>query len=200
MYSLTMREASQKQAFQALYEAHYPRILGYALRRTACAEDAADVVADVFATAWRKLDEIPRGDEALLWLYGVARRVLANHRRKQRGRSAVLEMLARDYDETFGVDLLPATGGVSRMLAEAWSALTPDDRELLGLLVWETLSVEQIATVVGCARPVAKVRLHRARRRFAHELDRLGYPLKPETLSRHVRPGRAGALPDTEAM
>jgi RNA polymerase sigma-70 factor (ECF subfamily) len=43
------------------------------LRRTDNADDAADVIAETFLTAWRRLDEIPAGDQARLWLYGVAR-------------------------------------------------------------------------------------------------------------------------------
>jgi RNA polymerase sigma-70 factor (ECF subfamily) len=35
------------------------------------AEDAADVVAETFLVAWRRLDSVPGGDEARLWLYAV---------------------------------------------------------------------------------------------------------------------------------
>jgi len=64
-----------------MYAAHRVPLLGYALRRTDNTDDAADVLAETFLAAWRRLDEVPRGDEARLWLYGTARRVLANHRR-----------------------------------------------------------------------------------------------------------------------
>ena len=189
-----------------MYQANYARILGYAARRTASPEDAADVVAETFTVAWRKFDGIPPGDEAALWLYGVARRVLSNHYRKRESRGAVFEMLARDYEEAVWVDPLPVIGGVTPGLRAAWRALRAEDRDLLGLLVWETLTMEQIASVVGCSRTVAKVRIHRARRRFARELEREGVPLqpgvplKPSPPTRHVQAGRAGALPDTEAM
>jgi RNA polymerase sigma factor (sigma-70 family) len=206
MYSVTMFESARQQRFHSVYQANYARILGYAARRTTSPEDAADVVAETFTVAWRKFDEIPHGDEAALWLYGVARRVLYNHHRKRVSRGAVLEMLARDYEEAVWVDPLPAMAGVSPGLRVAWLALRAEDRDLLGLLVWETLTMEQIAAVVGCSRTVAKVRVHRARRRFARELEREGVPLasdaplKPLALTRHVQAGRAQALPDTEAM
>jgi RNA polymerase sigma factor (sigma-70 family) len=199
MYSVTMRSAEDSRRFHALYEENYARISGYALRRARCPEDAADVVADTFAIAWRKSDEIPADDEAVLWLYGVARRVLSNQGRRRESHAAVVEMLARDYEEAVWTDPLPYQG-VGRPLLDAWGALSADDRDLLGLLVWETLTVDQVAAVVGCSRPVAKLRVHRARRRLARELERRGYPLKPETLTRHVQAGRAGALPDSEAM
>ena len=214
MYSVIMLDSPQQQRFRAVYQANYARILGYAARRTASADDAADVVAETFAIAWRKFDEIPGGDEATLWLYGVARRVIANHHRKQASRSAVLEMLVRDYEEAVSFDPLLSPGGISPALAGAWQALKPNDRDLLGLVVWETLTMEQIASVIGCARAVAKVRIHRARRRLAEELGRRGIEvpgvkhgvqsttageLKPGAASRHIEVGRAQALPDSEA-
>ena len=72
---------AREDAYRALFDAEFRRILGYALRRTACATDAADVAAETFLVAWRRFDEVPAGAETRLWLYGVARRVLANHQR-----------------------------------------------------------------------------------------------------------------------
>jgi Sigma-70 region 2 len=40
--------------FRAVYDANYHRVLGYALRRTTSRQDAEDVVADTFLTAWRE--------------------------------------------------------------------------------------------------------------------------------------------------
>src|ERR1700735_4326130 len=65
----------------ALDAAHCAPILGCAPRRTHNPADAADVIAETFLTAWRRLDAVPPGDEARLRLYGVARRVLAHYRR-----------------------------------------------------------------------------------------------------------------------
>jgi DNA-directed RNA polymerase specialized sigma24 family protein len=67
--------------FAAVYAKTYRSLLGYALRRCHSPDDAADVVAETFTIAWRRAADLPAGDEARLWLYGVARRVLANHLR-----------------------------------------------------------------------------------------------------------------------
>jgi len=80
------REDERCARFRALYEANYDVILGYALRRTLHA-DALDVVAETFTVAWRRLERVPGGDEARLWLYGTARRVLANHERAAQRRA-----------------------------------------------------------------------------------------------------------------
>jgi RNA polymerase sigma-70 factor (ECF subfamily) len=68
-------------------------LLTYVLRRVDRAEDAADVVAETFLVAWRRLDKVPAGDEARLWLYGVARRQLANQRRGQLRRLRLADRL-----------------------------------------------------------------------------------------------------------
>jgi len=49
-------------------------------------------------------------------------------------------------------------------------SLSPMDQEVLRLTEWERLDLSQAAAVLGCSRTAAKVRRHRARRRFARRL------------------------------
>jgi RNA polymerase sigma factor (sigma-70 family) len=55
-------------------------------------------------------------------------------------------------------------------VAAAFARLSEDDREVLALVAWEELDAEEVATVLGCSRNAARIRLHRARRRLAREL------------------------------
>ena len=71
---LSVLGEDRRRRFEDIYTANCTPILGYALRRTGSGDDAADIVAETFLTAWRRLDDVPPGDEARLWLYGVARR------------------------------------------------------------------------------------------------------------------------------
>ena len=52
---------------------------------------------------------------------------------------------------------------VRRTLAQ----LPARDAEVLRLDAWEQLTGEELAYVLGCSTAAARVRLHRARRRFA---------------------------------
>src|SRR5215472_5942856 len=144
--------------FEALYTANQAAILGYALRRTASPDDAADILAETFLTAWRRLDELPPGDDAKLWLYGIARRVLANYYRGERRRSALADRLPAEFD------------GECAKIAEALRRLPQQQRELLALNAWEGLDHGEIAIVLGCSRNAVRIRLHRARIRLAAEL------------------------------
>lgn len=154
-----------KEEFAAVYATTYRGLLGYALRRCDTPEDAADVVAETFTIAWRRAADVPSGDGARLWLYGVARRVIANHRRG----------VQRHAHKTAALrDSLTAPVHDDSPVNEVFRALPDRDRELLTLVAWEGLSVPEIAAVLGCSRNAVSIRLHRARKRFARALRAAG--------------------------
>lgn len=160
-----------RACFRALYDAHAPALLAYALRRVAAASDAADVVAETFLVAWRRLDDVPAGDEARLWLFGVARRVLANQRRGEQRRHRLADRLRQELD----VRVAPGrSGGASDTVAavqEALDRLDEQDRELLRLTAWERLTPTELATVFGVLPATMRTRLHRARLRLRTALE-----------------------------
>jgi RNA polymerase sigma factor (sigma-70 family) len=167
--------ASPRERFERLYRENYEPILGYAQRRTG-ADDAADVLAETFLVAWRRLDTVPDGEEARLWLYGTARLILANHERARRRRGR-LDQRLREVAEP-----VAAAGGGRGVLAAAFVRLSAHDRELLSLAAWEGLDAKQIGNVLGCSANAARIRLHRARRRLAGELERAGWSVNPHVL------------------
>jgi RNA polymerase sigma-70 factor (ECF subfamily) len=146
-----------------LYVEHADAVSAYARRR---AEDpvAEDVVMEVFVVACRRLEEVP--DEALPWLLGCARRVLANQRRGAIRAVALTDRLV-SAARSAGVD-----DAAAELLAGALEQLDSRDRELILLTFWEGLDSRELALTVGCSRGAATVRLHRARRRLRHALER----------------------------
>lgn len=160
--------------FEEVYEAYSGLILAYAVQRTANPHDAADVVAETFAVAWRRIHDVPEGDEARPWLYGVARKVLANHHRSDRRRRRLGDRAASDLRTRIIDAAIPVDGPDRRAIAEAFKALGDGDQELLTLVGWEGLDRDEIATILGCSRATVRVRLHRARRRFERELNKAG--------------------------
>lgn len=79
--------------FEAIYRECADRVHAYAMRRAAPAM-ADDVVNETFLVAWRRLDAVP--EEPLRWLFGVARRVLANRRRTESRATALWLRLAAE--------------------------------------------------------------------------------------------------------
>jgi RNA polymerase sigma-70 factor (ECF subfamily) len=147
--------------FEALFEAHHRALLAYAARRCPSLTDAEDVVADVFVVAWRRLDDVPAGDDALPWLYGVARRTIGNQRR---GTARRANLQAR-LEQTTERPVVPPPADTEPAL-EALSRLSRDDQELLRLVAWEGLSHAEIAQALGISVNAVAIRLHRARARF----------------------------------
>ncbi|MEO3872409.1 RNA polymerase sigma factor [Nonomuraea sp. B12E4] len=165
-------EGHRKTRFEAVYTETYERILGYAVRRCDSPHDAADVVAETFAIAWQRVDTLPTGEEARLWLYGVARNVLANHRRGQtRHRLRSME-LDTDIADLYGFS--PEGSVELGAIAREFRLLPEDDQELIALVAWEGLDHGQIAKVLGCSRNAVRIRLHRARKRFSKAIAGAG--------------------------
>lgn len=162
------------EAYRRLYDTNVRAILGYALRRTTSSEDAADVTAETMLVAWRRLHEMPAGDDARLWLYGVARRVLANHRRGAERRD---RLGTRLREQLAAVVPDPADHVADRLgVRAALDRLGPSDRELLQLTAWEGLEPREVAEVLGIPARTVRTRLSRARARLRHELGDVSPP------------------------
>ena len=177
-------EAERRERFALLYQAHYLQILGYVLRRRQSSEDAADIVAESFLTAWRRLDDVPEEPATLLWMYGVARRILANHHRGTRRRLHLEERLRQEI-ATLGEAIGPAESSEIEDVRKALAQLRERDREILGLVAWEGLSSNELGIVLGCSANAAKIRLHRARKRLAARLSHSGVAEKPGHATGH---------------
>lgn len=105
------------------------------------------------------------------WLFGVARRVLANQHRAERRRSALTEALIHETAPLTAAHLRPpGEDPRSARLSAALARLPETDREVL-LAGWEALSPAQIAVVLECSPSTARVRLHRAGRRLSAQID-----------------------------
>lgn len=181
--------AGRRHRFEQVYAEHRTAVLGYVLRRAGSAEDAADIIAETFLTAWRRLDDIPAGEYGRAWLYGVARRVLANHHRGERRRALLSQRLRSELAAATCARGLyaPEPYGCGPGFEDATAAfrgLPEADREVLTLASWEGLDAGQIAAVLGCSRNAARIRLHRARRRLAVALNDRGIPTTPELTGR----------------
>jgi RNA polymerase sigma factor (sigma-70 family) len=174
-----MERSHAERRFRALFDTHRRLVLGYALRRVDEPADAADVVADTFLIAWRKLGDVPEGEAARAWLLGVARRVLANQRRGERRRSGLADRLAGEL-----AAVLPAERVSERdeAVRHALARVSEEDRELLLLAGWEGLSPSEIAVATGTLAVTVRSRLHRARRRLRAELTALGWEGDPATV------------------
>jgi len=156
---------ARRGRFEELYAEHYAPIYRYVDRRLDSPE-VADVVADVFTAAWRRLDQVPEGG-ARLWLYGLARNSLLNHRRGRRRRWRLLSRLTAEASAGPRVEAAVDQGDAS--VGDAINRLPDAYREVLQLIAWEGCTHAEAAQVLGCSVNAVALRLHKAKARLRED-------------------------------
>ncbi len=158
------------EAFGLLFDRHCEAVRTYCARRTGSLDAADDLVSMVFLEAWRRRDDVElHHDQALPWLYGVARRIV-----QQRWRSAVRHRRALSRVPATAVTDDHADGVAARVddqeqlrrVGEALDQLRPAEREVLLLCVWQELDYVSASIALGIPVGTVRSRLSRARARL----------------------------------
>lgn len=158
------RTPSADTRFRILYEENYDAMRDYCLRRLP-SDDTNDALAEIFMVVWRRLSSVPDGDQARLWLFGVARKVISTTQRgaRRRVRLTARAMAVGDADALpVDTESLVVRRSQDAALMQAIAALKPDDQELLRLKAWEELSHADIGRVLGISAHAVDMRLNRA--------------------------------------
>jgi RNA polymerase sigma-70 factor (ECF subfamily) len=157
-------------AFREVYNATFDDVRRFCLRRLPVS-DVNDAVSEVYLVAWEKADKMPRGSEALPWLYGVARNVVRHTHRNNRRR---LRLAAKSMQQPTGTVPDPEMQIVRRSEDEALISgigrLSESDQEVIRLRAWEDLTAPAIANVLGCSVSAAEKRITRAFERLEKTL------------------------------
>ena len=157
--------------FDRLCEEHHRHVLAYCARRTAPA-DADDAASEVFTVAWRRRDDVPGGEQALPWLYGVARNVLSHqHRSTQRFRRLTTRVAGVQDPLPPTPDAVVVEREEYTQVRDAVDQLRTGDREVLLLAAWEGLSHSQIAEILDISQAAVDKRLTRAKQRLAKKFQ-----------------------------
>jgi RNA polymerase sigma-70 factor (ECF subfamily) len=156
--------------FERLYRDHAPDVLGYCARRVG-RDEAHDAASEVFVVALRRIDDVPSGDEALPWLYTVARNVLKNRDRSGRRRLRLAAKLTTTEPRSIdGPEPQVVRKSEHEELLAALAKLPDKDREILRLVEWEGLSREQVADMFFVSRAAIDQRISRSYKKLARIL------------------------------
>jgi RNA polymerase sigma-70 factor, ECF subfamily len=168
---------TDQSRFVDVYNTHYEDVYSYVVRRVELSA-VDDVVATTFLTLWRRLDSLPR-ESPRPWVYGVARRCVANHLRGARRQRALVTRLEIESAHPYDGELVP--DAQNEVLVQCFSELSRIDQEVLSLSVWERLSASEAAAVLGCSAVAYRLRLHRARMRLRERLRNLeAWPIEAD--------------------
>lgn len=162
--------------FDRLYRRYHAEVHAYCRRRVV-ADRVDDAVAETFLTAWRRFDDVPSDEAALMWLYRVAYRVVGHQWRSASRRRRLEERLAALPEAPTGVpDDAAVHADEIRRVLEAAAHLNDRDAEVLRLASWERLTRDEIADVLDIDPNAVSQRLHRARRNLTKHFNRIDNP------------------------
>jgi RNA polymerase sigma-70 factor (ECF subfamily) len=154
--------------FNDLYRRHFAAVYSYVLRRCSMMDEAPDLVAQIFAVAWQAIGKVPDSPADILWLYGVGRRVMSQHRRGESRRLRLVRRAAQaGMVDDGGADTASGLDDPLEFLRD-WR-LRPREAELIRLLFWEDLTHAEAAAVLGCSTNAVAIRLHRTLRRLRRQ-------------------------------
>ena len=160
----------RRERFRVLYNDLYDDLWRYVQRRSINTEEARDTLSEVFLVAWRRLEDIPAGNEARLWLFGVARNLVKTSWRKRKRSGDLLVRIGSEMSTRGATDEELDNSGVLKIV-KALQFLSENDQEILRLLAWENLSHKEISVVLGCSENAVAIRIRRARVRLMKVLQ-----------------------------
>ena len=143
-------------------------LLGYFEYRVG-RDDAPDLLAETMTTAWRRSADLPSSQvEARMWLYGIARNVLANAERGGRRRWRLANKL-RALTTPQSIVGVPADAGIE--IRDAVDRLPKDQAELVRLIHWDGFTIADAAQLCGIPDSTARSRYQAAKLRLRETLE-----------------------------
>jgi RNA polymerase sigma-70 factor (ECF subfamily) len=162
--------SGDRAAFEQIFVEYAKVVYRYAVRLTGDWSEAEDVVSLTFLEAWRLRKKVhPDGESLQPWLLGIATNVLRNRRRSARRHQDALTRLPRTESVPDFADELLARMVDSERLSTTRAALlrlSPGEREVFVLYVWEGLSHAAVAEALGVRPGTVRARLSRGRSRL----------------------------------
>lgn len=170
-HSLVERAQYDPRAFAELYDQYVKPVFWFALRRTGDHALAEDITSATFEKALRHLRQYGwKGSSYLAWLYRIAYQQIVDHHRRNHRYISLLP----DHPAETDVEQQTHSSLQWQAVDRAFRNLSRDDQEVLSMRLFERLSSEEAAEVLGCSTANVYVRLYRALERLRHQLEALG--------------------------
>lgn len=169
---LVRRSEHEPELFGVLFDQYFAEIHRYVARRVDVTV-ADDIAADTFLAAFRQRTTFdPARGSARGWLYGIATRLVAKHRRQEvrtyraMARAGTTGSVPVDDGHEDRVAARVTADGMSRQLAGALARLSHGERDVLLLTALAGLNHREVAAALGIAYGTVCSRLNRTRKKL----------------------------------
>lgn len=148
---------------------HEGRVYNYCLRLTGNPDDALDLMQDVFLGVYRNLSRF-RGESLFIsWLFRIAHNKAVDLARRRRANPVKAQPLPEDPDDwpdaaecDTGPQALAQADERNASLHRLLQALSPEQRLILELKVFQSMTFEEIAMMQEISANTAKTRFYAA--------------------------------------
>ena len=159
--------AGDKLAMRTLYARHNVKVYRFVLRLVGDACKAEDIASDVFLDVWRQAGSFEGRCQVATWILAIARFKSLSALRQRREETlddGVAETIADEADDP-EVAMQKKTDGA--VLRACIAQLSADHREVIDLVYYHEMSVEEVAKILGVPRNTVKTRMFYARKRIS---------------------------------
>jgi RNA polymerase sigma-70 factor (ECF subfamily) len=171
-------ELSSPLGVEAIHAAHADFVWASLQRLGVRDADLPDLLQEVFIVVHRRLDSFDGSSKLTTWLFGIAMRVAAGHRRRahvrrERATEEIPETAeAHGRAEPVSAEEAAALAEARETLAEILDEMDLERRAVFTMFEVEEMSCEEIAEIVGVPVGTVYSRLHKARKEFEAALAR----------------------------
>jgi RNA polymerase sigma-70 factor, ECF subfamily len=162
-------KGGDQQAYGELYDRYIERIYRFVYFKTFDKDIAEDIVSTVFLKAYERIGTFDATKGAFSqWIYGIARNAVIDHYRTAKQHVDIEDVFDLGLDERTEekIDARDLLQKVEKYL----TTLTPRQREIVTLRLWQELSYREIAEIVGGTEDAAKVMFSRTIRELREKL------------------------------
>ena len=172
-------QAGEEDAFAELVRRHEGRAAGVAFGMVANREDARDLAQEAFLRVFRNLERFDFQHEFTTWLYRIVTNLAIDHLRRRRPAMSTSSVDQDDADLDLPDEGVPSPSAgleqqeTAALVRACIDRLPPHFKSAMALRELEGLSCKKIAEIVGATHVTVRWRLHRGRKLFQDEWERM---------------------------